>query len=378
MRPHLSLLLLSAATALAVDGQTPLKLKPANSTLSAEFTGVTSLRELSDGRVIIGDGRDQTLWVADFTTDRTEPIGRKGRGPGEYTFVGWVRPIGGDSSLMGDILQRRWLVLNGARLVGVVPPDHPAVAKTHGSVSFADQRGYVLFLRPIAEKAGVSEISTSDSTAVELISRNTGKVDTVSMLRPLPRRRTIAYGPDGRITSSSSRVIDLWAREESAILLPDGSLAVVRLDPLRVDWRSPDGVWRLGRPLPVKPLRLDQRERDGINARRTAAGSVVMRSTRGGERLSSSPPLTEFPPFLPLIAMEPATLVSASGQVLIRRNLSVALPGTRYLVVNRKGTLDGELVLGDKAYIRGFGSKSVYVVTVDDDDIQHMSRHPWP
>ncbi len=51
-------------------------LKPANATLNAEFVGITSVREVADGRVIVTDGRDQQLYVADFRANSAVILGR--------------------------------------------------------------------------------------------------------------------------------------------------------------------------------------------------------------------------------------------------------------------------------------------------------------
>lgn len=372
-----SWLVVGAALTATAGAQSPIRLKAATGTLKAEFTGVTSMRELSDERVIVTDGRDQTLWVTDFVTGRKEPLGRKGRGPGEYLMIGWIRSIGGDSSIMLDLQQRRWLLFDGARITGSVPPDHPAIIRSQSTFSFADSLGHVMHVRPAPVKAGVNDVTARDSSAVELVARSTGRADTVAMLRPRPHRYTVEYGSDGRIRSSRNELTDRWARAEQGILLVDGSLAVVRLDPLRVDWRSPNGTWLHGAALPVKPLALDRREKEAINSRRAQAAAEA-RVMPSGVPQPSLAPLTDFPATLPLISADMLSLATAQGQLLIRRTQSIALPGTRYLVVNRRGTLDGELVLEEHSEIIGFGAKSVYVITADEDGIQRLSRHPWP
>jgi hypothetical protein len=45
--------------------------------------------------------------------------------------------------------------------------------------------------------------------------------------------------------------------------------------------------------------------------------------------------------------------------------------------VNRRGVLDGQLVLAPNEHIVGFGATSMYVAVSNDDAIQHLERHPW-
>ena len=70
-------------------------LSPGNGVLREEFSTLSArpVRELLDGRVLITEtGSASRLVVADFKTNTVTSIGRKGRGPGEYTFGGGLYP----------------------------------------------------------------------------------------------------------------------------------------------------------------------------------------------------------------------------------------------------------------------------------------------
>src|SRR5690606_13027786 len=70
-------------TPAAAQAVPALKVKPANATHPQEFTSVSSMRELSDGRVIVTDRGEQRLFVLDFATGEATEFGRKGSGPEE-------------------------------------------------------------------------------------------------------------------------------------------------------------------------------------------------------------------------------------------------------------------------------------------------------
>jgi hypothetical protein len=75
----------------------------------------------------------------------------------------------------------------------------------------------------------------------------------------------------------------------------------------------------------------------------------------------------------------PVTLLaSPDGHLLVHRLPTLAEPGVRYDVIDRAGNRVTQVVLGWKEHVLGFGARSVYVVTTDDDGIQRLRRHPWP
>ena len=84
-----------------------------------------------------------------------------------------------------------------------------------------------------------------------------------------------------------------------------------------------------------------------------------------------------FPATLPITTREPGQTTS-DGRLLLLRRASASNPSTRYLVINRHGEIDGEIVMGARESIVGFGPRSLYIAFKDADDIQFLRRHPWP
>jgi len=60
-----------------------LVLAPANAQLRQQFSMITSVRELQDGRLILVDRLERRLAVVDWRAGTVASIGREGRGPGE-------------------------------------------------------------------------------------------------------------------------------------------------------------------------------------------------------------------------------------------------------------------------------------------------------
>jgi len=369
-----TVILAFTATAPAASAQSirQLRLSPPLASLSEEFTISTSVRELADGRVMVTESRDRGIVVADFARDAVAVVGRKGNGPGEYQLPGSLYVLRSDSSLVAEIVGRRWYVLHGDRIVRTLPPDLPAIVATRGVIYSADSLGRVLVLEtPPLE--GTREVTERDSAYVALIDRSSGRADTVTAVRRRPQTETRITDERGRVVQSGSAPTVALAAEEGALLFPDGWLAVARLDPFRIDWRRPDGTWVMGKALPVPVIRYSARER-------------AARERRNRPRTTAIPKGFPVPPaarstarYLPPFESGRSSLQAASdGRLLVRRTPSADFEGTRYLVVSRAGQLDGELVLPTSTRIVGFGRGTVYVREADAEEVQRLRRHAWP
>ena len=362
-------LVFGAADALAGQTLPRIALKPAMATLDAEFMGITSVREVADGRVIATDGRDQKLYLADFRANAATMLGRKGSGPGEWRGVGLVQELAADSSIMSDHGLRRWLLFSGAQIVGTVPPDHPAV-RASPNILGIDRFGHVLFESQIPMRAGNNVYTRADSVTLTFVDRSSGRSDTIGKIRMTPFRREVTMDSMGRVRSFWPHATEPHAQGEAAYLFFDGWLAVVRLEPTRVDWRSPAGQWMLGKPFPLRPEPVDAAERKAIAERRAESRADARRHG------VPSPNDNAFPTALPLVTT--LARLAPDGRLLLDRSKHASHPGTRYLVVNRHGNIDGEITMGDKARIVGFGPRAMYLAVTDENDIERLRKHPWP
>jgi hypothetical protein len=369
---------LVAAKSVSAQRPTALKLGAAAGTLAEEFTVITSVRELADGRALITDGREQRIVVGDFRNGRAMPVGRKGGGPGEYQAVGFVQAIAGDSSIMGDFMQRRFHLFHGDRIVGQTSPDHPAVLAVQGLFTGADARGNIWMKRSAKRGPGVTITDNRDSSYVILVRRTSGAQDTIAKLLNRPTRIEQKFNDKGDVTFSSTMPTGVLGSDEQAVLFTDGTLGVARLNPFRVDWRSPTGVWTRGAPLPVAPIPIDARERAAFMERNAA----TYKPSANPNPIPGMPPVTPptardfpdvFPPF-------PSAAVTAgpAGTLLVRRSKSADYMGTHYFVIDRRGVLLGELSLPANETIVGASARHVYVSFKDEDDVQRVRRHVWP
>lgn len=360
-----------------------LRLPPANADLSEEFTSIGSVRELSDGRVLITDPRDGRVVLVDLKTAAVQQVGRKGQGPNEYGMAGALIPLTADSSLMVDAFSRRWLLFAGASIVTTLPPDTPIIKAVRAFARGADGRGNVWttaspqeFVQATA-KPGTITFGPADSDYVVRGNRGTGKLDTVTRVRVAVSRRTVMANAEGKFSGVSTSRAPLAAGEEAA-LFADGWFAVARLDPYRVDWIGPDGRVSRGHAIPVTPIKVSAAEKEAYFARQAAArasgpGMPTLPEAMRREMEALRDQFPEvFPPFMfGLIA-------GGDGNLWLRHPVSMNFLDYRYDVVDRRGQLNGVVSLGKGERIVTVSKTAVYVAWKDEDDIERLRRHPLP
>jgi len=340
-------------------------LKPPDATLGEPFTSIYSVRELADGRVLISDyGQDNRLVVADLRSGRVRMVGNVGAGPGEYRAAGKLVPLAQDSTLFIDSPQRGrwWLLLHRDSIVRNLPPDLPALRTVGGSPSGADSRGRVLGVR----QAGSEKLSNNlirERLVVVVGDRNGSGADTVAALR----------GSEYRISQGGTREKPFWAQiqlsgsaSEQALMFPDGWIAIVRVDPYFVEWRSPNGTMVHGPQVRWERPRVDAKEK---------AAAFGLQSRRYGEKAKD-----DDRPWAETLApiRGSALIASPEGNLLVLRSQWSQALDTRYDVFDRSGQRVAQLALPDSERVVGFGARSVYVSMRDGDGFHRLRRHPWP
>ena len=341
-------------------GPRDIVLHPTDASLAEPFTRIYSIRELADGRVLISDNSSETrLVVADLRRNVVRTLGQQGSGPGEYRLAGRLFALPHDSTLFIDAARgRRWLVLAGDSIVRTLPPDDPAVANA-GDVFGTDTAGHVLGLRLGGADRLSGDFSRLHHLAV-LASRRGAKPDTLLRLR----------GYDQRTRTNRQRTFAVMtmlngSAEEQVQLFPDGWISFVRVQPYRVEWRSPDGNVTRGPDLPWEAPRSNAVERRAY-------------AERHRKRYGADAEIPDFPWSDRLAPIRSGSHGTPEGLILIAKSQWSRVTDTRYDLVDRSGRLAGRLVLPDSERVVGFGAHSVFVAITDSDGFQQLRRHPWP
>ncbi|MGH7583438.1 MAG: hypothetical protein ACREL5_09455 [Gemmatimonadales bacterium] len=274
--------------------------------------------------------------VIDFKKGTVTPIPQALPGP--------VIAIAGDSTIV--VTHGGWIFLDGAQAIGMLPATNPVVAAA-GYIRSADTAGFVLAIRR----------RKTDSSDVIRINRRTGAEELVAEIYTFP-------GVPGGVPAP------LYQVSEHALLTPEGAVAVLRTAPYRVDWRSPNGTWTVGQPIPVPTVRFDEREKHAVLA---YENTIYPWSPK-----YSALPDAWWPATVVHSTGSPPPLITPEGDLLVSRTPTADFPGTRYDIVNRQGGVVRQIVLPADELIAGFGAQSVYVRVVDHGKLIRLERHPWP
>lgn len=335
------------------DDAAVIGLPPAIATHPVGFSQVTSVTELSDGSVLVSDPREGAIYALSQDLRARHQVGGRGQGPQSYVNAVALMQFHTDSAFQIDGLARRWLVFSGQQIVGQLPPDEPWVL-SDAYTAGADSLGNVLQVRMARMTPQGGTVNAADSADLLLVNRTTGTTEMIGRLRP---PSPYARGKD----------VQAYFESEQAFLGIDGWLAVVRVRPYRVDWRSPTGVWSYGAPISPGELPFTDAEKEFYLS--------VNRTGRSGPEWEAG---IEWPEKIPAVGFHaPRATLTWSGRLVLRRQRTAGVEGGLHDVIDRQGKLAARIQISPDARIVGFGRSSVYVVTPDNDGLQFLTRHAW-
>lgn len=342
-----------------------------DATLSTPFDRITGLHELRDGRVVVVDANEQSVLVADFTTDRVVQLGRQGSGPGEYRLPVRLLKLGGDSMGIDDGGNGRILVITGTgRLSGILsavgtrmgsrPPggaEPPQQSDNQGRLYAA---GYSLPFGPTANR--------TDSAPIERWSVGSQARDTVAYLPLLPADRRVP--PPG----TGTRAFDTAPQWTVG---PEGQIAILHVDPYSVDVVDSRGRMVVGRPITYQHVRVSDGHKRQWKEELTRPQPVTITTPRGIQRAGLQPlgweEPVKWPAFLPPF-LDNAGRFAPDGNLWIQRAVPVG-GASLFDVVDGRGVLIAQVRAREHSRVVGFGSAYLYVVRVDQVDQEFLERY---
>lgn len=409
-------LLALQSNALAQSGPVRSYSKPL-AELSEPYTSVRGVRELADGRAVVVDPRDKIVQIVDFKTGRVVMVGREGSGPNEYQMPSSAFALPGDSTLIPDVLNSRFLLLGaGGKPAGTWSP-----AAVAASGAGAAPRIVTRAAPPAARRAGaasgpsfvmggpggpMSMLSTravdaqgrvygagapivigpngpqgADSVPITRTARKTMVSDTVAWLQ-IPKGNAQVSGGAGNMNIRIGGTP--FAAEDGWTVLPDGRVAVVRHAnyQLEVYPASGKGAPLRGAPVKTPPLRVGNAEKEAWRESRRSAGQMAIAVTQDGassrRTQASAAPMQQpepdsWPAVLP--AFQGNQVFSASNvQIWVGRYRAANDANSRFDVFEDTGKHVGQVVFPARTSVVGFGKGVVYTVRMDEDDLQYLQR----
>ncbi len=389
--PALRTSVLLSLPALLTAQPAEVRLGTPDATWREPFTTITGVRELRDGRVMVSDGRDRTLQLLDFRGGGASPVGRTGAGPGEWGMPTRLHAMRGDSTLMEDPANGRFLLFTPdgrpgatfriadgspaalASLVGVEPSGRLILSRERYAATEA------------AGTAGVIDLLRYD--------RASGRTETIAQLAmPRGERSGAQTLPGGMLQMFTNLPL---APRDAAAVHPESGVAIVRASGYRVEWLLADGRRVAGPPGPAPRIRVTNAEQEAFlraqvrpgritvsgpapGAAAGGAGSpgAIPRTSAADLRALTNPDMTwpaEKPPF-----QTGGVLAAPGGRVWVLRSRAHDDAVPRYDVFDAGGRVVQRIVLPAGARVVGFGRGSVYVARTDADDLQHLERHRLP
>lgn len=345
------------------------------------FSEVRAVRELTDGRIIVVDGRELTVQLVDLARGEASTIGRPGSGPGEYRWPGALFMLPGDSTLLQDQAGGRLLILRPDGKPGdIYDPNAPRANEEQRNafrfiMRFSDARGYLYASAQPIRTAADGTLELADSAAIERLDRATGKRDTVAMW---PRRADDGARLFNGMVMTQPKMIAFPAWDQWTVS-PDGRIAFVWYDPYRVDFVGPDGRVTQGAPIPYQRIRVDDALRkewmDRLNEPRMGMSYGKDGSTAIGPIRAPAREPSEWPEYLP--PYQGSAMFASDNMLWIPRYVAAGMPPL-YDIVDGNGRLVQRVELPAKTKLVGFGRNSLYLVQLDDDDLQYLRRYALP
>jgi hypothetical protein len=367
----------------------PVRLGPATAELPDPLSSVAGLRELSDGRVIVLDTRERTVWLTDAAFRSASKVGREGNGPGEYTRPAALAALPGDTTWIADGMSRRTLVLT----------PNGKFAKDESSVEIRPSEGVTYTVTPrgtdaqgrlyMALPLGLIHRGPDDKgeTPIVRYDRRTMRFDTVATfvdptrVRPATTTPQPVPGSGGGVRLGASGGGVGYAGKDDWSVAPDGAVAVVRAAPYRVDWVLPNGTRRDGKPVTYEKVRVRDAEKEELldELRSRGGGTITTTGADGRSQTRTIPPSAPQtwadvkPPFVANTA-----IAAPNGTLWVQRSATATQKEVTWDLFDRSGTITMQVLLPRRARVVGFGKTAVYVARYDDDDLIHLARYAMP
>ena len=355
--------------------------------LSESFTVISSIRELSDGRVIVADNREKQLHLADLKRQQVSPIGREGGGPAEFGSIGRLYALGGDVTLLYDFVNNRFLVIGpDGKPTGTRPIDYGPYSENEGLLAFDAAGRIFLSVRPKGsrEEGGVQAIVRYDPQRK--------KADTITSVT-LPTGIRTGASDIGNGLLKMFTNMPFAAQDVVAVGL-DGSVGVVRASDYHVEWFGANNRKVAGSATPFEAVRITAAEKRAFLEQQIRPGAINVRAQPGAK----AAPIARGSGAVPGSAMTPEALddrgmewparkppflagaarIDRTGRLWVQRTSTHDDKQVRFDVFDANGKLTMKVVLPPKTALAGFGNGTVYLSRADDDELRYLQRYTLP
>lgn len=379
MIPRGTLLLALTALPASVWAQTSVPVRALSSPLAKSadaFTNISSVRELSNGKVIVSDLVDKSVHLLDLAAGTSVQVGREGEGPGEYGFPGELLPLPGDTTLLVDRVNRRFLIiLPDGKTGGTIPFPQNTFNDPRG----IDRTGRIYFQGSMLGGGFTPGQPSPDSLPITRWDRRRNLTDTVTFLK-VPSLNVNVSGGGGR--GAVMFRMQPFSPEDGWSVGSDGRVGVARVVDYHVEWFSPARQRTAGPANKVTPVRVTEADKEA-QRRQMASSPRMMVAVGGGGTSTRAAPAPagapsggepEYPEFKPPFPGR-STWVTPEGMLWVLRSRAATDPIPLIDVFDQRGNLVSQVKLPQDRRVVGFGNGVVYLAHTDSDDLQWLERY---
>jgi hypothetical protein len=339
--------------------------------VKASLETISGVRPLRDGRLLLSDAKRAAVYLVDPKTGVAQQIGSAGGQSTQYAQPGGFYSGLADTIYLLDRGQARFLVISPS---GSIVESRSIKRRGVSGSSSADQdfqqvdlHGLAYFIDQGHRFAALTGAVAKDSAALVRFDPSSQHYDTIATLRESEKKVTQVdeHTQFTRAIHGSPR--DGWG------ITADGSVAVVRATPYRIDWYSPSGALTRGPVTQIEAIAYTDAEKAEISARNAkSAGSVGVSGM--GASVSSASLGDLFAPTKAPFEADGVT-VSSDGRVWVPRSQRATVTTVLYDVFNRRGERVDRIELPPRSRVVGFGANSVFVVERDEAGTPSLHRY---
>jgi hypothetical protein len=375
---------------------------------------IAAVRELSDGRLLVAERGPVNAMIKNMMASFARAAGRGGRGSAadsianlpegpparilvfdaKLTSVQAVTPqAGADASelqqpqaLLGATADTTLLLVIGKSDLLVIDPSgrfagsrsiSAGSAAMLGAAGVAIDHGGRLLFQPRVQVSRNTpsgmEVDSPDSAAIVALDFKTGATVPVAYVRVAGTSMIMEADTStpGRMTmhmkTAPFPVIDDW------VLMPDGTLAIIRGTDLHIDWINADGKRRSTPPIPYAQQAVTDSDKVTLVNRQHLIDSMPM-LPRNMTLVQAAP--DSYPRFKPPFSMRGAMAASDGTIWLPSKIITPAIPDG-YAVIGPDGRVREIVHLAKGQRLLGFGKGVVYVEVSEGRQDDRVARVPF-
>jgi hypothetical protein len=322
-------------------------------------------------------GRVARVVMLNATLTTATTVGHAGTGAGEYAEPEGFIAGAGDTTLIVDLSRGDIPVIDPAGNIvtsRTLPVPQMALIALSGTV--VDHAGRLLYLAHVqVSRTGAAgmEIATPDTAPITAYDFKTRGTIPVAQVHVEPASSTMESDSTKpgmmrmHMKTFAFPAIDDW------VLMPDGTIAIIRGADLHVDWIAPNGRLRSTPPIPYTKVAVTDSDKVKFRAAHSLFGDSLPMMPRNISMTQAEP--ESWPQFKPPFSARGAK-AAPDGTIWIPARIISPDVKEGYDVIGPDGRVRERVLLAKGQSLVGFGKGVVYVSVSESQRESRLARVP--